>query len=180
MEWHYAIASGRKGPVNSESLEKLFADGRIDHETLVWKTGMSDWIPLAQCGDFSALAMPQVPPPISDKAMGNGYIWALALAPIWGSIAQILATEIRVALTGEAFVLYSQMWGVMIAVNIGSVILDIGRLKLSGYNTGKIKWWMYLLVPIYIFQRDKIVKADMTRFWVWIGAFLLSFVIFDF
>jgi hypothetical protein len=180
MEWHYATSTGRQGPVNIESLQKLSADRHIDQDTLVWKTGMAEWIPIAQCSDLSALAMPQVPPPISDKAMGNGYIWALALAPIWGSIVQMLATDIRVAITGETFVLYSQMWWVMIVANISVLTLDLGRLKKIGYNTKKNKWWMYLLVPVYIFQRDKMVKTNMTRFAVWIGAFLLSLVIFKF
>lgn len=180
MEWHYATASGRKGPVDMESLGKLVSDGHVDQDTLVWKSGMSDWIPLAQCGELAALALPQTPPPISHKAMGNGFVWALTLAPIWGSFVQMLATEIRVAITGEEFVLYSKMWWVMIAINIGAIQFDLSRLKAAGYNTQKLKWWMYLLVPVYIFHRDKIVKADMTRFWVWGGAFLLSLFIFDF
>lgn len=180
MEWHYATTSGRIGPVDFDALGKLAVEGHIDHDTLVWKTGMADWIPLGQCSELSALALPQTPPPISNKAMGNGFIWALCLAPIWGSFVQMLATEIRVVITGEEFVLYSDMWWVMLVINIGAIQLDLGRLKQSGYNTQKIKWWMYLLVPVYVFHRDKIVKADMTRFWVWIGAFLVSLAIFNF
>lgn len=180
MEWHYATESGRKGPVDIDMLKKMFVDGQIDRDTLVWKSGMTDWAPLGKCNELVALDDQHVPPPISEKAIGDGYIWALAMAPIWGSIVQMLATEIRVAITGEAFVAYSQMWWVWIAVNIGVMNLDLRRLKQSGYNSEKIKWWMALLIPVYIFHRDKMVKANMTRFWVWIGAFVLSLKMFDF
>lgn len=49
MEWYYETPSGRKGPVTSQILKKLFIDGHIDHNTLVWNTGMQNWIPIVQC-----------------------------------------------------------------------------------------------------------------------------------
>jgi len=180
MVWHYSDESSRKGPVSKDDLSKLVESGKIDGDTLVWKTGMSEWTPLYKCNDLSTLINTQVPPPLAANAMGNGFIWAVALAPIWGSIVQIIATELRVAITGEAFVLYSSMWWVMILCNILTISMDEKKIKKAGYNAEKLKIWMYLIVPVYVYQRDKLLKEGMTRFWVWIGAFILSLFMFEF
>lgn len=43
MDWYYAINNERKGPVTSEQLAKLVAEGTVDGETKVWRQGMPDW-----------------------------------------------------------------------------------------------------------------------------------------
>jgi hypothetical protein len=180
MEWHISTPAGRKGPVDVNVMKRLAADGLIDADTLVWRPGMAGWIPASSCCELSATFEQTLPPPISEQSMGNGFIWALALLPIWGTFLQMMATELRVAISGEAFVAYAQMWWVVVLANIVVITLDVGRLKKTGYATKKLKWWMYLLVPVYVFQRDKLVQAGMTRFWIWIGAFLVSLVLFKF
>jgi uncharacterized RDD family membrane protein YckC len=46
MEWYYADAGSRAGPVDDAGFEALQASGKIRPETLVWKAGMADWQPL--------------------------------------------------------------------------------------------------------------------------------------
>lgn len=174
MEWHITTPAGPKGPVDIDLMRKLAADGLMDADTLVWKAGFNDWIPVSRCPELGGLMQRQVPPPIADKAMGDGLVWALALLPLWGILVQMLATQIRVAISGETFVRYAEMWWVIIVVNIVMTSLDLSRIKTFGHDVRKLKWWMYLIVPVYVYQRDKLVKATMTRFWVWIGAFLLA------
>lgn len=177
MDWYYTENGSRKGPVAAEQMRELWKNGILEAGTQVWRAGMTGWSPLLQCAEFSDLGQSQEPPPIAHQAMGNGFIWALSLAPVWGAFIQVLATNIRVSLTGEAWVFYSQMWWVMVLVNILTLTLDLKQLRAAGHKTERFQWWMYLLVPVYIYQRDKMLNAGMVRFWVWLAAFAVSFYI---
>lgn len=180
MEWHITTPAGPKGPIDISVMNRLAADGLVDANTLVWRPGLSGWIPAASCSELSTTFEHAIPPPIPEQTMGNGFIWALVLLPVWGAFLQMVATELRVMITGEAFVAYSKMWWVVVLANISVISLDIRCLKQAGYAINNLKWWMYLLVPVYVFQRDKLVQAGMTRFWVWIGAFMMSMVLLRF
>ncbi len=47
MEWHYSINGNQAGPVSAEEFQNLVASGVIQPSTLVWREGMSDWLPYA-------------------------------------------------------------------------------------------------------------------------------------
>jgi len=48
MKWYYAINGERQGPVDENGLKERFGDGSINAQTLVWREGMAEWLPLAQ------------------------------------------------------------------------------------------------------------------------------------
>lgn len=41
--WYYASGDDRKGPVSSQTLNELVAEGTVRDDTLVWREGMADW-----------------------------------------------------------------------------------------------------------------------------------------
>ncbi len=47
MEWYFAEANQRLGPVDDAEFRSLRESGRITPQTLVWRTGMAEWQPLA-------------------------------------------------------------------------------------------------------------------------------------
>ena len=47
MEWYYADAGQRAGPVEESELQALYTTGRVRGDTLVWKAGMGEWQPLS-------------------------------------------------------------------------------------------------------------------------------------
>lgn len=47
MEWYYANAGERSGPVEESELEALYKAGKLRSDTLVWTAGMADWQPLS-------------------------------------------------------------------------------------------------------------------------------------
>lgn len=49
MEWYYIKDGAQAGPVSEETFRSLIQQGEIGAETLVWREGMSEWIPRAQC-----------------------------------------------------------------------------------------------------------------------------------
>lgn len=53
-EWHFAIGKERLGPVTAARLRDLFLDQKVDGQTLVWRSGMADWVKLADVADLMA------------------------------------------------------------------------------------------------------------------------------
>jgi|GEM_PF-1737997 len=45
MKWHYAQGNQQLGPVSEEELNRLVQQGTVSPQTLVWREGMSDWVP---------------------------------------------------------------------------------------------------------------------------------------
>ena len=43
--WYYRFNDQPTGPVNEESIGSLIDDKLIQPETLVWREGMSGWLP---------------------------------------------------------------------------------------------------------------------------------------
>ena len=48
MNWYYVDAGNQSGPVSDEQIEDLRRSGKITEDTLVWKEGMTDWLPYRQ------------------------------------------------------------------------------------------------------------------------------------
>jgi uncharacterized RDD family membrane protein YckC len=47
MEWYFAEANQRLGPVEDAEFQSLRKSGRIGPDTLVWRSGMAEWQPLS-------------------------------------------------------------------------------------------------------------------------------------
>jgi len=62
MEWYYVEAGNQAGPVSEADLDQLIASGRVGPETLVWRDGMANWLPLRQARPGVTAAAP--PPSI--------------------------------------------------------------------------------------------------------------------
>ena len=46
MNWFYADGGKQQGPIDEAQLVALIQSGKITQETLVWREGMADWLPL--------------------------------------------------------------------------------------------------------------------------------------
>ncbi|OVE76189.1 hypothetical protein BVX97_02015 [bacterium E08(2017)] len=57
MDWYYTAGGAQQGPVSEEQLKQLKTSGQLAEETMVWREGMSDWVPYSE-GLFSAEAAP--------------------------------------------------------------------------------------------------------------------------
>lgn len=51
-KWHYIVEDRQEGPVDEFRLALLWRQGRLTPETLVWRAGLPEWLPLSE-------AMPQ-------------------------------------------------------------------------------------------------------------------------
>src|SRR5208283_322301 len=57
MEWYFAEANQRLGPVDDAEFRSLRETGRIRPDTLVWHSGMPDWRPLSAVDATSAAVL---------------------------------------------------------------------------------------------------------------------------
>lgn len=62
VAWYYAIGNERRGPVDTASLEGLVAAGGVIAATLVWRSGMKDWVPASSVAEMNT--------PLAAKAGG--------------------------------------------------------------------------------------------------------------
>ncbi len=69
MNWYYVENGAQAGPVSDTDLEALKQSGRIQHDTLVWREGLSDWQPYHQAVPSSTSTSS---PPIIAVALPDG------------------------------------------------------------------------------------------------------------
>ncbi len=51
-QWYYGSSAGQHGPVDENELRAMIASGGVGPQTLVWREGMSDWVPLQSVPEF--------------------------------------------------------------------------------------------------------------------------------
>ena len=69
-QWHYGSSAGQHGPVEENELRAMIASGNVGPETLVWRDGMRDWLPLSSVQELQSTSMSSYSPP---GAPGYGY-----------------------------------------------------------------------------------------------------------
>lgn len=57
MEWYYAEGTAQRGPVGADEFQRLLSAGTVSSETLVWREGMTTWLPYGQLGSAPAPAV---------------------------------------------------------------------------------------------------------------------------
>ena len=67
MVWYYADSDRQRGPVSDEEFQEMISTGRVRNDTLIWKDGMDNWLPLSSARDaglitFNPASVPGLPP----------------------------------------------------------------------------------------------------------------------
>jgi hypothetical protein len=181
-QWYYSESGKRVGPISQDTILSLLQSKKLSPSTMVWRAGMQDWVAILH-SDLAKYITADSPPPLSAKHIANGYAWALALAPVWATAlhyilayAYIEAKYEGILLLAPLFVqeILQKTWYFGWIVNVIMAFLDNRALKAAGWSTERINSWMIILIPVYLYKRDQMLGAGMTRFWVWIAAFIVS------
>ncbi len=53
MQWYYSKSSTQLGPVDESELRAKLASGEVSTADLVWREGMTDWLPAARVAELS-------------------------------------------------------------------------------------------------------------------------------
>jgi membrane protease subunit (stomatin/prohibitin family) len=62
-QWHVAINGAQQGPFDESTIQNLVNQGQITRESLIWKTGMSNWTQAGEVSDFQRF-FGNTPPPL--------------------------------------------------------------------------------------------------------------------
>jgi GYF domain 2 len=186
-EWFYVQGGQRKGPVPADKLRDLLAARTIDSETPIWRQGLADWQPLHTLGIGADLK--DTPPPVAVSQINNGFVWALAFAPIAFAFVDLAVLNSQVAHTiqwvGDEPV-YDSFYTVFLAplpwllpllTNAALCLIDTEQLKRAGYSSGWLTFFALLLAPIYLFVRAQRLRQTPTYGFVWIASFIISIIL---
>ncbi len=159
VQWFYDDSGSRVGPVTESDIKGLLKISKIGHGTLVWRTGMADWVPV-ESSELN-VELTNTPPPLRKDRVSDLWVWLLAVSPIaW------LAVDTSVLNAG-----FVAIWVLTVAL----CALDIGKLRQAGHQAPAI-WWC-VFVPGYLYFRSKRLKSNYSPLIVWILINAVLFVI---
>jgi len=64
VQYFYAANGQQAGPVSFGELQTLFAGRTVNKDTLVWKAGLAEWVPLQQVDELKPFLGGSTPPPL--------------------------------------------------------------------------------------------------------------------
>ncbi len=67
VQYFYAVNGTQQGPVGFDQLKALFANRTINKESLVWKQGMANWVPLQEVEELKSFLGGNTPPPLPNS-----------------------------------------------------------------------------------------------------------------
>jgi hypothetical protein len=107
---------------------------------------------------------------VKNISTSNAYYWVLVFMPL--SIG-VIGVALGTALESTAAYLISAL--ISLVANIALVIADSNELKKSGLE---ISVWMgFLLIPVYLYRRAKLMGSPQIGVLVWLAAVLVSFLV---
>jgi type IV pilus assembly protein PilA len=113
-DWYYADESRqRQGPLPAESLAELFRNRRVGADTLVWRAGLAQWVPLSQVAGELGLTVsaPPPPPPLPPSMPARGAAGSPSAPPKRGMSGCLIALIV-------AAVLFVPALGILAAIAV--------------------------------------------------------------
>lgn len=170
-EWFYADAGGQQQePVDAETLQRLWREGRIHAQTLLWREGMAGWQPLASLAAElpwvrDAALAPVAPPPLPAAGVAKPAARAgcagggCAIAIVLGSFGALMILGVLAAIAIPAYQDYTHR--AKVAVAIGSAASLKERVMADYRRLGDC--------PVDIEVDSSDVPAGFSE--VWVGRF---------
>lgn len=71
-DWFYGKDNTQHGPISDADIRQKITTGEIDQSTIIWREGMSDWLPLNQVPEFAPTSAPTSAPTTNPVAPQPG------------------------------------------------------------------------------------------------------------
>jgi len=65
-QWYFAEGDEHKGPVSQQEIQNMLLNNRLNASSLVWRTGLSEWVNLGDT-ELKNFISPLLPPPLPPK-----------------------------------------------------------------------------------------------------------------
>ncbi len=60
-EWHYGLNGQQYGPVEGDEIRAMLASGMVNGQTIVWREGMDQWLPILQVPELASQVVQPAP-----------------------------------------------------------------------------------------------------------------------
>jgi uncharacterized membrane protein len=168
--WHYVQNGQACGPIETAALQALLQSGSLGWDALVWKQGMTDWVPARSVADLAVVASSHMPPPIPPLSLPPkvpttsmdperfdvehhkvfavlAYIGILFLVPL------LAAPQSR-------FARYHTNQGIVLFLSILVVCFGLGVVAVVPFlNLIIIPVWFFLPLTVFVFIIIGIIHA---------------------
>jgi len=67
-DWYAAIDDKQQGPFSLEKMKELCGRGEVGPDSLCWRAGFSDWLPLSEIGELTSVLSPRPAKPVISAA----------------------------------------------------------------------------------------------------------------
>lgn len=67
-EWYAAIDDKQQGPFSLEKMKELCSRGEVGPDSLCWRAGFSDWLPLSEISELTSVLSPRPAKPVISAA----------------------------------------------------------------------------------------------------------------
>lgn len=94
-DWHYVHNGLTQGPISEKQLAQLISEGEISSRTLVWKVGMSEWLPIQHTNAAKGKAF-GAPPPVPKSITTT---WMPRLVALFGISVLVLTSVFQLVRT---------------------------------------------------------------------------------
>lgn len=157
-DWFYGKNNTQHGPVSEQEIQTLLSSGQIDTSTIIWREGMTDWLPMKDVPEFQSLqttaASPYSTPQTSAQPAAGAVAYTSAIPTDGLSIACLIC--------GILGIVTCYLWGLF---GIPAVIC--GHISIKKINNS--------LTPI---QGKGMAIAGLVMGYIGIGLQLLVIVFF--
>ncbi|NWB89314.1 hypothetical protein HX830_31075 [Pseudomonas gingeri] len=101
-------------------------------------------------------------------------VWLLAFGPLLGYLLEAFVAGATGG--GQRALSEGHYWYLTVILNVALSLFDEKRLKKAGHDTRRFKGWVFI-VPVYLYQRAKMLNQNLAYFIVWIGSFALTLLV---
>lgn len=146
-EWYYAKDGAQLGPVNATEIKTLLANGTLNaNTTMVWKSGMADWIPAVQAPELAsapAVANDPYAAPVSGFGIETSVDASIALSEIEPGSEPIDAMacfkrglDLTVRHLGLVLLAVVVWIGILIGISLVTTAVEtVAKLAIAGTET---------------------------------------------
>lgn len=173
--WFYEGDGEKKEPVTEKEIGERIHAGTLTAKSRVWKQGFTDWKRVEET-ELNTYVDKSVPPVVQVKSV---MVWLLALLPLYGTIFYSFLIGFYQGFAGygatyKGLFKVSLLYLVIgIPFYIWLLISDEKLIKKAGYQE-KISRWTWLIAPLYLYKRAKLLNQNFLFLFVYFGCAAIS------
>lgn len=171
-QWYYALGSEQHGPVGEDQMLAMMHEGRLWPETMVWTSGMEDWIPLGQTSLAARMQAPDDPdgPPHPPPDYGGAMLYWSDNRPLVTTLMEAVTTCFSKYVTFSGRANRYEYWYYILFVVIVSMVTSVIDGIIFGFadqvNPLNAIWSLATLLPSIAVLSRRLHDIGRSAWWI--------------